>query len=82
MGFVRGTTVNRESTNLVRRQTNTLILENTYRKLLRLFPLHLACPPFSKPSLDSSVAPLGVVILVDSSRMLAIVFELPPRMAA
>ena len=72
-----------EWSDLVRRKTNTLILENTYRKLPRLVPPHSACTPLSDPSIDLSVAPLGVIILVDSSRMLAIVFELsPPGMVA
>ena len=39
----------------------------------------LGLPPLSEPSLGLSVAPIGIVLLVDVSRMLAIVFELPPQ---
>ena len=46
-------------------------------------PPSLGLPPLSKSSLDLSVVPLGIVLLVDASRMLAIMFELsPPRISA
>ena len=49
-----------------------------YRRLPRLAP-SLGLSPLSEPSLGLSVAPLDIVLLVDVSRMLAIVFELPPQ---
>lgn len=41
-------------------------------------PLTWLVPPLFEPSLGLSAVPLGLVLLVDASRMLAIVFELPP----
>ena len=43
-----------------------------------LSPLTWLVPPLFEPSLGLSAVPLGLVLLVDASRMLAIVFELPP----
>lgn len=46
-------------------------------------PLTWLVPPLFELSLGLSAVPLGLVLLVDASRMLAIVFELPPpRMSA
>ena len=41
-------------------------------------PLTWLVPPLFELSLGLSAVPLGLVLLVDASRMLAIVFELPP----
>ena len=49
-----------------------------YSGVPRLVPPNLACPPLFELSLGLSAVPLGLVLLVDASRMLAIVFELPP----
>ena len=49
-----------------------------YSGLPRLVPPHSAYLSLSGPSLGLSVAPLGTVLIVDASRMLAIVFELSP----
>ena len=44
----------------------------------RDFPPSLGLSPLSQPSLGLSVVPLGFILLLDNSIMLAIVYESPP----
>ena len=41
-------------------------------------PSHSACPPLSEPSISLSVVPLGLILIVDSGIMLAIMVEFLP----
>ena len=56
--------VTTHSGTLLSRKANTA----TYHDL----PSHSACPPLFQPSIALRVFPLGVVLIVDASRMLAI----------
>ena len=44
-------------------------------------PPSIGLSPLSDHSLGLSVVPVGLVLLVDARKMLAIVFEFPPRMS-
>ena len=59
----------------------TYYLSTIYSSYRDLSPLTRVVP-LSEPSLDFSVVPLGIILLVDAITMLAIACEFPPWMSA